>query len=73
MGTVNRSGLMVQNMKVSGSATRPMVMANFNMPMEMFMRGNGKTTKLMVMEVISMQMVLPMLESGRMTSNTEEV
>ena len=43
-----RSGLTEQNMRVIGATTKLMALANFGMPMVMFMTVSGKRTKLLV-------------------------
>jgi hypothetical protein len=73
MVTVNRFGLMVQNMKVSGNKTRLTVRANSSMLTEMFTRASGRTIRLMAMVLILTPMVQPISESGKMINNMVKV
>lgn len=55
----------------SGKTTKLMVMGNWCMPMEMFMRDSGKMIRHMARDITSMLMGLHILVTGKMINNME--
>ena len=71
MVMVTKFGPIAQNMKVIGEMTRPMVMENWCMRMEMSMKVSGIMIKLTGKAHTLMLMELTTMETGLMTSSTD--